>query len=148
MESDSGVNNALRSLLMANEQPQRVKTDSRQIEQENTENRRAEELLKERLQFERLLSDLSARFINLAPDQIGREIQNALRQILEFFQVDRCGLVRISPNETSWRITQVAYASDVPPSDAGIRIFCRNIGRDLNFLREPLTCVNDIKLSN
>jgi len=100
---------------MANEQPQRGKTDSRQIEQDNTENRRAEEPLQERLRFERLLSDLSARFINLAPDQIDREIQNALRQILEFFQVDRCGLVRISPNETSWRITHVAYASDVPP---------------------------------
>ena len=66
---------------------------NREIEQR----RRTEEALKERLQFERLLSDLSARFINIAPDQVDSEIQSALRQILEFFQVDRCGLVRISP---------------------------------------------------
>jgi PAS domain S-box-containing protein len=100
---------------MDNDQPESANTDSRPFEQENKESRRAEEAMKERLWFERLLSNLSARFINLAPDQIDREIQNALRQILEFFQVDRCGLVRISPNETSWRITHVAYAPKVPP---------------------------------
>jgi PAS domain S-box-containing protein len=100
---------------MDNDQPESANTDSRPFEQENKESRRAEEAMKERLRFERLLSNLSARFINLAPDQIDREIQNALRQILEFFQVDRCGLVRISPNETSWRITHVAYAPKVPP---------------------------------
>ena len=103
---------------MDNDQPESANTDSRPFEQENKESRRAEEAMKERLRFERLLTNLSARFINLAPDHIDREIQNALRQILEFFQVDRCGLVRISPNETSWRITHVAYAPKVPPVPA------------------------------
>jgi transcriptional regulator with GAF, ATPase, and Fis domain len=100
---------------MDNDQPESTKTYSRQFEHKNTENKRAEEALKERLQFERLLSDLSARFINLSPDRIDREIQNALRQILYFFQVDRCGLVRVPVNDTFFRITHAVYASDIPP---------------------------------
>jgi formate hydrogenlyase transcriptional activator len=88
---------------------------SRQLEQQNTNNRRAKKALQERLHFEGLLSDLSARFINIAPDQVDFEIQRALKQILEFFQVDRCGLIRVALNDTSWRITHVAYASEVPP---------------------------------
>jgi formate hydrogenlyase transcriptional activator len=95
-------------LLMDNNQ-------SQQIEQQTTNNKRAKKALQERLHFEGLLSDLSARFINIAPDRVDFEIQRALKQILEFFQVDRCGLVRVSLNETSWRITHVAYASEVPP---------------------------------
>jgi len=67
------------------------------------------------LHFEQLLSDLSARFVTIAPDQVDLEIENALRQILEFFQVDRCGLVRVSAHDNSFRITHVAYASDIPP---------------------------------
>ncbi|MEJ2286090.1 MAG: sigma 54-interacting transcriptional regulator, partial [Desulfobacterales bacterium] len=65
--------------------------------------------------FEGLLFDISARFINIAPDQVDLEIEIALRQILEFFRVDRCGLVRVSANDNSFRITHVAYASNIPP---------------------------------
>jgi formate hydrogenlyase transcriptional activator len=100
--------------MMDIDQPESGNTDSRRFDRENREKQRAAEALKERLQFERLLSNLSARFINLAPDQVDLEIQSALKQILEFFQVDRCGLVRISPDESSFRITHVVYASDIP----------------------------------
>jgi hypothetical protein len=100
---------------MDNDQPESARACTRPLVQENTENSRAAEVLQERLRFEQLLSNLSARFVNLAPDQIDREIQHALGQILEFFGVDRCGLVRISPEETSWRVTHVAYASEVSP---------------------------------
>ncbi|MEJ2169253.1 MAG: sigma 54-interacting transcriptional regulator [Desulfobacterales bacterium] len=83
--------------------------------------------LNERLLFEGLLFEISARFINIAPDQVDLEIQNALRQILEFFNVDRCGLVRISPRENSFRITHVAYASDIPAvpekTDLSLQLF-------------------------
>ena len=41
--------------------------------------------------------------------------------------MDRCGLVRVSPNDNSFRITHVAYASDIPPvpenSDLSINLF-------------------------
>ena len=100
---------------MINDQTENAETHSRQREQENTEDKWAEESLQERLQFERLLSDLSARFVNIAPDQVDVEIRSALRQVLELFSVDRCGLIRVSPNDNTFRITYVAYASDIPP---------------------------------
>lgn len=100
---------------MAHDQLGNAKTPSRQFEQEKTEDMQAEEGLKERLQFERLLLDLSAQFINIAPDQVDLKIESALRQILEFYQVDRCGLVQVLPHDNSFRITHVAYAPDIPP---------------------------------
>ena len=116
-----------RKILMDNNQPESQKTPSRQFEAEKAEDRRVKEDLRERLRFEQLLSDLSARFVNIAPDQVDLEIESALRQILEFFQVDRCGLVRVSAHDNSFRISHVAYASDVPPvpenTDLPINLF-------------------------
>jgi PAS domain S-box-containing protein len=100
---------------MIYDQSQNAENHSRQLEQEITENKWAEQNLQKRLHFEQLLSDLSARFINIAPDQIDQEIQDALSQILEFFRVDRCGLVRVSPEKASWCITHAVYASGIPP---------------------------------
>ena len=111
-EPDRRVRTLTAGQALANEQ---LAASSDHLRREIQQRKQAEETLKERLAFERLLSNLSARFINLAPDQIDQEIQKALRKILDFFQVDRCGLVRISPEETSWRITHAAYASEVPP---------------------------------
>ena len=56
---------------MSHGQLKNAKIHSRQLEQEREQDRWAEEGLKERLQFERLLSDISARFINIAPDRVG-----------------------------------------------------------------------------
>jgi len=100
---------------MSHGQLENAKIHSRQLEQEWEQDRLAEEGLKERLQFERLLSDISARFINIAPEQVDLEIESALSKILQFFQVDRCGLVQISPEKKSWRVIHVAYASEVSP---------------------------------
>jgi formate hydrogenlyase transcriptional activator len=69
----------------------------------------------ERLRFEQLLSDLSARLMEIQNDQVDAAIEAGLEKILEFFHVERCGLVRISHNDKSWRITHVAYASGIPP---------------------------------
>jgi signal transduction histidine kinase len=82
----------------------------------------AEEALEERLRFERLVSDISARFVNIPPDRVDSEIELGLRGILEFFQVDRCGLIESLPGKTSWRITHVAYSDDVPPVPAGAEL--------------------------
>jgi formate hydrogenlyase transcriptional activator len=100
---------------MAHDQLENAETHSRQLQQEKANNQQTEEALKERLHFERLLFDLSARFINIAPDQVDLEIESVLGQILDFFQVDRCGLVRVSPNDNSFRITHAAYAANIPP---------------------------------
>jgi PAS domain S-box-containing protein len=83
-----------------------------------TERKQAEESLEERLQFEQLLSSLSAKFVNIPPDQVDSEIEDGLRKILEFFQVDRCALIRTLPGKTSYQITHVASSDDVPPFSA------------------------------
>jgi formate hydrogenlyase transcriptional activator len=99
--------------MLPTEANEQLVASGERLNREVVQREQTEETLKERLQFEGLLSDLSARFINITPDQVDLEIQSALRQILEFFSVDRCGLIRVSPNDTSFRITHVAYASEV-----------------------------------
>ncbi len=54
--------------------------------------------LEVRLRFETLLSDLSARFMASPVDQVDAEIEEALGQVMEFFQVDRCALLEFRKN--------------------------------------------------
>jgi transcriptional regulator with GAF, ATPase, and Fis domain len=79
-----------------------------------TERKQVEHTLENRLRFERLLSDLSARFVNIHPDRVDSEIDYGLRQILEFFQVDRAGLMRSLPDRSAHQITHGVYGEDVP----------------------------------
>ncbi|OPY66316.1 MAG: Sensor protein FixL [Syntrophorhabdus sp. PtaU1.Bin002] len=80
-----------------------------------TERKIAEKSLRERLAFEQLLSDLSAGMTKAALDRIDQEIVAALRKVLELFRVDHCGLLQVSPDHTSWRITHIAVAEGLPP---------------------------------
>ena len=52
-------------------------------------NRAPDASLEELLAFERLLSDLSARFANVAADQVVAEIEGALKRLLRFLGFDR-----------------------------------------------------------
>ena len=87
-----------------------------------TERKQVEEALRERLQFEHLLSGLSARFVNMPADQVDAEIENGLRQVLEFFQVDRCALLRLLLDKSSFQITHIASSDNVPPVPAGVEL--------------------------
>ena len=49
----------------------------------------ADASLEELLTFERLLFDLSARFANVAGEQLVAEFENALKQLLKFLGFDR-----------------------------------------------------------
>lgn len=86
-----------------------------QLGRENAQRLQPEASLAERLRFEQLLSDLSARLMEIQYDQVDAVIEMALGRVLEFFGVERCGLVRISRNDNSWRITHVAYAPEITP---------------------------------
>ncbi len=55
--------------------------------------------LGERLQYETLLADISASFINLPADQIDGNIENAQRRICECLGVDHASLWQTSQNE-------------------------------------------------
>lgn len=79
-------------------------------------------VLEERLRFELLVSDLSARFVRISPDRVDAEIEHGLRKILEFFQVDRAGLLQILPEKEEWMITHFAYSEHVAPIPTKTRL--------------------------
>ncbi|MCU0561325.1 MAG: ATP-binding protein [Desulfobacterales bacterium] len=64
--------------------------------------KQTEKLLEERLQFEMLLSDISARFVNLPPDRVDGAIEEAQRRVCESLGLDLCAL---------WQWTAAAPAS-------------------------------------
>ena len=76
----------------------------------------------ERLRFEQMISDLSARFINVPAERLDGEIENALKKVLEFFEVDRCGLLHTLPGRDSWKITHVAYSENAAPVPIGTEL--------------------------
>ena len=75
-----------------------------------------------RLRFEQIISDLSARFIHLPSERLDAEIERALKTVLEFFQVDRCGLLRILPDKNAWKITHAAYSEHTAPVPLGTEL--------------------------
>lgn len=80
---------------------------TQQLKREISNRKGPDKYLKERLKFEALLFDLSARFININPDQVDLEVESALRKILGFFAVGRCGLIRVPLQDAFFRITQI-----------------------------------------
>ena len=75
-----------------------------------------------RLRFEQMISDLSARFIHLPSERLDDEIELALKMVLEFFQVDRCGLLHVLPDKNAWKITHVAYSEHGAPVPKGTEL--------------------------
>ena len=65
-----------------------------------TERKQAEEALEDRLRFEAVAVGPLRQVREHPPDRVDSEIEDGLRQILEFFQVDRCALLRISPDKS------------------------------------------------
>lgn len=70
---------------------------------------------KERLEFEKFLADLSAKFVSLDPEQVDNEINNALKGILGFFRIDRCSLLQRLPVKTLCMVTHNADVSGDSP---------------------------------
>jgi formate hydrogenlyase transcriptional activator len=87
-----------------------------------TERKQVKQSLEDRLRFEQLLSDLSARFVNIPPDRVDSEIDHGLRKILEFFQVDRAGLLWSLPDGSGHQITHGVYGENVPPVPLGVKL--------------------------
>jgi formate hydrogenlyase transcriptional activator len=87
-----------------------------------TDRKHASEAVRERLRFEQLLSDLSAKFVNIPPDRVDSEIEHGLRRILEFFQVDRIGLLQSLPNSSGHWITHGVFDENVPPVPLGVEL--------------------------
>jgi signal transduction histidine kinase len=51
--------------------------------------------IQERLRFETLLAELSAKFVNVPANQVDSQIQSGLQRIVEFLRIDQGGLVEV-----------------------------------------------------
>jgi transcriptional regulator with GAF, ATPase, and Fis domain len=82
--------------------------------QESIETLRTE--LEERLRFETLLAETSARFINLPADQIDGEIEGTQRRICEFLDLDRSTLWQVPEKEPGMLLmTHIYQLQGSPP---------------------------------
>jgi PAS domain S-box-containing protein len=64
-----------------------------------------EEQFKNQLQFEQLLSELSAAFVNLPAEQVDREIEDWLRRIVELLDLDGATVLQATDDRTSSRVS-------------------------------------------
>lgn len=80
--------------------------------------------LEEKLRFETFIAELSARFVNVAPDTVDAEIEQGLAELLVFFKCERCGLLRVGPEDQAVYLTHAAYLDGVP-----------RLSKDLNLAR-------------
>jgi PAS domain S-box-containing protein len=77
--------------------------------------------VEEQLEFERLVGDLSAKFINLPVDQVDDAMRDALQQIGEALDIDRCTFFRIQSDGTA--VAPIGWQRHgIPPAPAPIRI--------------------------
>jgi len=78
---------------------QHLQEADERMQAEIIERKGTERALEERLKFETLLAELSARFVNLPPDRIDREIEDAQRRICELLDLDRSPLFQVPERE-------------------------------------------------
>ncbi len=76
-----------------------------------TARKRAELAMEDRLLFERLLADLSVRFVNQPTDQVDRLIDDALQRLVQFLGNDRSTLVEFGKDR---QYVQVTHSYAVP----------------------------------
>jgi formate hydrogenlyase transcriptional activator len=76
----------------------------------------------DRIEFETLISDLSARLVAAPPEQVEPAIQGALEDVRTFFGADRCVLLNISADQAFAHVGLRAYAAGVPdlPTDLNL----------------------------
>jgi len=75
-----------------------------------THRKETDKLLKQRLSMEKLVSSISARFINLLPGEIDKEIDRALKSILKFVDVHRSYIALLSDDGKIVEHVYEAYA--------------------------------------
>ncbi|HSP07685.1 MAG TPA: sigma 54-interacting transcriptional regulator [Acidobacteriota bacterium] len=94
-----------------------------------------------RVEFEELISSISARFVDLSPDSVDSEIERALKEVAEFFHVDRCGLLSTLPDKKYYKITHVFQAIGVPQLPVNVPIALSDFPwTSRQLLEEGLVC--------
>ena len=85
-----------------------------------TERKQAEAALNERLRFDRLLAELSAKFINLPDAEVDKQIDNGLKLVIEFLGVDRSTLFQLSEDRTCFQVTHSWAVDGIETMPIGI----------------------------
>jgi hypothetical protein len=79
--------------------------------------------LEDRLRFETLMSEISARFVNLPADRIDSEVEDAQRRICELLGLDRFSLMQTSEEEPGTLcLTHFHDATGATAVPAGINV--------------------------
>ena len=78
----------------------------------------------DRVQFESLISDISARLIAATSAQLAETIQWAMETVRRFFNADRCALLAVSDNLESVNVAYISYTDGVAhvSSELNLRI--------------------------
>jgi len=80
------------------------------IARDITQRKRAERATEERLRFERMLSTISGRFVNLAVDEIDKAIEDGLGLVGEFFGVDRVTIGELAGEKNEARAVHIWHS--------------------------------------
>ena len=85
-----------------------------------TARKRAERELQERLRFEELLSDVSARLVSVPAGEVGAEIEDLLRRLAEFLDIERCVVYEADQDGSGFRATHTWTADGAAPITSGV----------------------------
>jgi PAS domain S-box-containing protein len=91
-----------------------------------SERKLAEQALEERVKFETLLADISARFVNLPSDRIESEIDDTNHRICELLDIDRATLWQVSEEDPGMLLLTHLYQPQgitTPPDRMNARDF-------------------------
>ncbi len=86
-----------------NAEEELVEERTAKLQQEITERKHAEGALKRSVEYFQLLSDLANTFVKLSPREFGNTIENFMKRIVEFFDVDRGILIYRPEGHPSFR---------------------------------------------
>ncbi|MBI5896377.1 MAG: sigma 54-interacting transcriptional regulator [Desulfobacterales bacterium] len=84
--------------------------------------KRSHQLLERRVQFETLITDLSARLLKTPAGEVDGQIEQALAQVREFFEADRCALLGLRDDPEFCWVTHAAYAQGIAPVSGDINL--------------------------
>ncbi len=87
----------------------------RELEKQIQDSKRLRNWFEERLQFEKLLSEISSAYSSLPADDVEKHIKNGLQRIGKFLDADRCTLSQFNESKTglifihSWQSESVPF---------------------------------------
>ena len=98
--------------------------------------------------FLALITSLSARLATAHGELVAQRVDDCLRELLEFFGVDQCGIMEIQPDRRKARLRHRVHVDGVPPAPTSVEYGVlfpwtheRNVFRGQGFVQ---TCLDDL----